>query len=91
MVEPKRAFYNMLDVLHFGPIDPKHLARWIESRMEGAGVAAHGVGAYIAELAGPRTRDSYTFDNPFLRGWVVSHALPDVGLHYPITYRPVGA
>lgn len=57
MIGPKRAFYNMFDVLHFGPIDAAHLARWIEARMEGAGVSAHGVGAYIVDLAGPRTRD----------------------------------
>jgi len=55
MLGPKRAFYNMLDVLHFGPMDAGHLAGWIEDRMHGAGVKARGVGAYIVALAGPRT------------------------------------
>src|SRR4051794_17508857 len=33
-----RPFYGLLETLHFGPIDPDHLARWIESRMASAGV-----------------------------------------------------
>ena len=57
MIGPKRAFYGLLDVLHFGPIDAEHLARWIEERMAGSGVKAAGVGSYIVQLAGPRTRD----------------------------------
>jgi hypothetical protein len=30
----------------------------------------------------------YRFDSPFQRGWVVSHALPDVGLILPSTHLP---
>lgn len=188
MIEPGRAFYDMLDVLYFGPIDPPYFASWIEQRMRGAGVAADGVGARIIEIAGARTRDitqvartcfdravasgkaeprdadlafadgvaerddafadfwqqltphqqnvlralavagegltsaetsarfglasssavsqalaalvdagrlvreerggaRYEFDSPFLRGWVVSRALLDIGIALPVTYR----
>ena len=34
----------------FGPIDPGHLAAWIDGRMSKAGVTARGVGAAIVEL-----------------------------------------
>ncbi len=57
MLGKNRAFYQMLDRIPFGPIDPEHFARWIEERLEGAGVSAHGVGARCIEIAGPRTRD----------------------------------
>lgn len=57
MLGPSRAFYELLDVLPFGPIEPAHLARWIEERMGAAGVRAEGVGAWIVAYAGPRTRD----------------------------------
>ena len=57
MLEPGRAFYDMLDVMHFGPMDPDHLAAWLERRMRDAGVEAPGVGRHIVEIAGPRTRD----------------------------------
>jgi hypothetical protein len=29
---------------------------------------------------------AYRFDSPFQRGWVVMHALPDVGIHLPPTH-----
>jgi hypothetical protein len=29
----------------------------------------------------------YDFDNPFLRGWVIVNALPDMGIHRPATWR----
>lgn len=196
MLEPGRAFYDMLDVLHFGPMEPGGFAHWIERRMRGAGLPVEpGLGARIVTLAGPRTRDvvllaratadragagageaggaaradaelafadvvaerddayrdfwealtphqqnvlraiaaaapglttaatlerfalssssavsqtlaafvddgrlvktdappGYAFDSPFLRGWVVTHALPDLGLLLPPTHRPGGA
>jgi len=41
----------------------------------------------LAALEGPlrkdlivATDDGYRFDSPFMRGWVVSHTLPDVGI-----------
>ena len=57
MLDQGRAFYGLADHLHFGPIDPDHLARWIDERLTGAGVSASGVGATIVSAAGPRTRD----------------------------------
>lgn len=57
MVDKGRAFYGMADQLEFGPIEPDHLARWIDSRMRSAGVEASGIGARVVEAAGPGTRD----------------------------------
>lgn len=57
MLGKGRAFYGLTDQLHFGPIDPKHLAAWIDDRMTRAGVRAQGVGAAVVAAAGPRTRD----------------------------------
>ena len=53
----ERAFYRTFELLHLGAIDPDHFARWIESRLEAAGVAAVGVGRAVVERAGPRTQD----------------------------------
>jgi hypothetical protein len=58
MVSPQRAFFELCDVLPFGPIDAPHLAHWVERRMREAGVGATGVGAYVVERAGPATRDA---------------------------------
>lgn len=33
------------------------------------------------------TPPGYDFDSPFFRGWVVSRALPDLGIERPITWR----
>jgi len=52
-----RAFYGMLDVMPFGPIEAVHLATWIDARLESAGISARGIGAECVALAGPRTRD----------------------------------
>jgi hypothetical protein len=30
----------------------------------------------------------YAFDNPYFRGWVITHTLPDLGLALPITHLP---
>lgn len=57
MLAPERAFFRMFELLHLGPVAPDHLARWIDSRMETAGVTADGVGAAITEGVGPRTQD----------------------------------
>jgi hypothetical protein len=57
MVDKGRAFYQLADQMEFGPIDPGHLAKWIETRMRGAGVDAKGSGGRIVALAGPGTRD----------------------------------
>ena len=57
MTDTGRAFYGLLDQLYMGPIDPSHLTRWIDSRMEAAGVATSAVGEHAIRLVGPRTRD----------------------------------
>lgn len=57
MLESGRAFYGLADQMAFGPMDPDHLAQWIDSRMTKAGVKAKGAGAAIVTAAGPRTRD----------------------------------
>src|SRR5688572_16712475 len=57
MLDQGRAFYGLADHLQFGPIDPEHIAGWIDSRLTGAGVKASGVGAAIVSAVGPRTRD----------------------------------
>lgn len=57
MIASKGALYKMVDKLSFGPIDPRHMAAWIETRMADAGVKAQGVGDRIVHLAGARTRD----------------------------------
>lgn len=57
MMEPERAFFRAFELLHMGPIEAQHLAKWLDSRMEGAGVAPNGAGATIVAAAGPRTQD----------------------------------
>lgn len=57
MLGKNRAFYQMLDRIPIGPSAPDHLARWIDERLEGAGVQARGIGTRCIEIAGPRTRD----------------------------------
>src|SRR5690606_18662551 len=59
MLGSSRPFYKLLTPLHVGPIDPAHLAGWIEQRMRATGlrIVDDGVGALIVRVAGPRTRD----------------------------------
>ncbi len=68
MLQPKRAFYKFFDRLQLGPIDPEHLARWIDERLESSGVepvvdsgpdgyVVGGVGARLVARVGPRTQD----------------------------------
>lgn len=185
MLGEDRAFYELCEPLHFGPMDPEHLSRWLEERLTAAGLESPGIGARILAVAGDRTRDAvrlalaawelggpaeplervrralervvveeddrmravwdnltghqqdvlravawngagltaadtverfalghggtarntalaligrgllrkadtasgYTFDSPFVRAWVVLHALPDVGVRLSIDHR----
>lgn len=57
MLEEHRAFFRMFELLRVGPVDPEHLARWIDARLEKAGVAPDGAGAAAVDRAGPRTQD----------------------------------
>lgn len=57
MTEKNRAFFKLFELLPFGPIDEKHMERWIDSRMETHGLDPAGCGLRIIESARPRTRD----------------------------------
>jgi AAA ATPase domain len=57
LLQPQRAFFKFFDVLHVGPMDPDHMATWIDHRLTRAGVAASGIGAAIVARVGPRTQD----------------------------------
>lgn len=78
MIGRDRAFYRTFELLHLGPIDPDHLARWIDSRMEGADVRPDRVGQAIVAQAGPRTQDiMQVARHVFARGQVGRNAGPD--------------
>jgi hypothetical protein len=58
LIAPRGPFFRYFESVSVGPMDAAHLARWIESRMEGAGVAVEeGLGARVVDLTGPRTQD----------------------------------
>jgi len=57
MMNSKGALYKLVDKLPFGPINPRHMAEWIDNRMAAAGIKVQGVGDCIVHLAGARTRD----------------------------------
>jgi len=57
MIGSGRAFYQIFDPEAFGPIEPQHMAAWIDTHMAEVGVHPDGVGAQCVNLAGARTRD----------------------------------
>jgi len=57
MILNKGALYKLVDKMPFGPMKADFLAKWIDSRLSSAGIKAAKVGADIAGVAGPRTRD----------------------------------
>lgn len=57
MLDRRRAFYKHFELLHLGPIETGHFARWIEDRMASAGVSADGLGRAVMDAAGARTQD----------------------------------
>ncbi|MBW2370035.1 MAG: ATP-binding protein [Deltaproteobacteria bacterium] len=57
MVNNKGALYKLVDKLPFGPINPRHMAEWIDKRMSDAGIEIQGVGDHIVHRTGGRTRD----------------------------------
>jgi hypothetical protein len=67
--DPGRAFYKLLDLLHLGPMDEDHFARWIDERMMDSGRPAPGLGARCLEIAGPRTRDVVQLARASWRSW----------------------
>lgn len=73
--DPARAFYKLLDLLHLGPMDDDHFARWIDERMAGSGRRVPGLGTRCLEVAGPRTRDVVQLARACWRAWTDGHAL----------------
>jgi hypothetical protein len=67
--EPSRAFYKLLDILHLGPLEEGHFARWIDDRMAASGREAAGLGRRCIEVAGPRTRDVVQIARSCWRSW----------------------
>lgn len=57
MLGRDRAFFRAFELLHVGPMDTDHLARWIDDRLGGAGVVSDGIGVAIIARVGPRTQD----------------------------------
>lgn len=67
--EPGRAFYKLLEVLHLGPMEDEHFARWIDDRMDTSGRPIPGLGERCLEVAGPRTRDVVQLARACWRAW----------------------
>jgi hypothetical protein len=57
MVNRKGALYKLVDKLPLEPINPHHMAEWIDKRMLESGIEPQKTGDHIVHLAGPRTRD----------------------------------
>lgn len=57
MTGRKQAFYRQFELLHVGPIEPRHLATWIDARLETERREPSGAGALLVQRAGPRTQD----------------------------------
>jgi len=56
---PEGAFHRFFEPLAFGPMDPRHLATWIESRLGKPGIECEAdVGREIVTVAGGRTEDA---------------------------------
>jgi len=54
-----------------------------------SGTAANTAAALVGEgiLVRVETAPGQDFESPFFRGWVVSRALPDLGVEGPVTWR----
>lgn len=54
-----------------------------------SGTATNTARAFVEDgrLVKAEGGSGYVFDNPFVRGWVVGHALPDLGMKLPWTHR----
>ncbi|HVU16914.1 MAG TPA: hypothetical protein VHD32_08310 [Candidatus Didemnitutus sp.] len=57
MTEPTAAFFKQLQQMEVGPIDPAHLARWIDRRARTGGLPDASFGAAVVAAAGPCTGD----------------------------------
>lgn len=67
--DPGRAFYKLLELLHMGPLDDDHFARWIDEAMADTDRPVRGLGARCIEVAGPRTRDVVQLARASWRAW----------------------
>jgi hypothetical protein len=54
-----------------------------------SGTVSNTAAALVAEdiLVKADAAPGYEFESPFFRGWVVSRALPDLGVERPATWR----
>lgn len=57
MINNKGALYKLVDKFPLGPIDPQHMADWIDKKITDTGIRSQGVGDRIVQSAGSRTRD----------------------------------
>lgn len=57
MSEPTAAFFKQLQQMEVGPIDPGHLAQWINRRARTGGLPDADFGAAVVAAAGPCTGD----------------------------------
>jgi len=57
MTSPDAAFFKQLTQLEVGPIEPAHLADWIQRRAKIGGLARFAYGQDIVAMAGPCTGD----------------------------------
>ncbi|MGH7558463.1 MAG: AAA family ATPase [Gemmatimonadota bacterium] len=57
--------------------------------LRSSGTTSNAAKSLVADGLLVKTRSGYAFDSPFVRGWVVLHTLPDVGIHLDLTSPPV--
>jgi AAA+ ATPase superfamily predicted ATPase len=57
--------------------------------LESSSAVSQAVAKFVedGDVVGSGAR-GYSLDSPFMRGWVIRNALPDLGIHLPITFRP---
>jgi len=57
--------------------------------LRGSGTVSNTAAALVDDgfLVRVDAAPGYDFENPFLRGWVVQQALPDIGIERPVTWR----
>ena len=56
--------------------------------LDGSGSVTNTLKALVGDgrLMKTSNGSGYAFDNPFVRGWVIANAVPDLGLQLPITH-----
>ncbi len=56
--------------------------------LRSSGTTANTAMSLVTEGILVKTGSGYTFDCPFVRGWIVANTLPDVGIHLDPTAPP---